>query len=340
MDDQVDVWVMAFADTGDETVARVADTFGIDAEVASRLVESTPTAVKRDVDPSSGLALRRALEELGADVQVILTGTEPAREDAPPPAAVSELPLPDLSAPLAPLSVDPPAPESSAAVVGVASGPPPPPPVPEGPLAPPIDVAPAAELGLSASLKTLMAIGAGLGAVLLIGSVAFVLNDGDDESVSMAGDADSVCGRELADRAGHAEAREWLQSSRHTMMGLADPSHATGLVNALYLGGATEVQVTQIEGSRFQQTAGVLCAAIPPGGVDALAAAADVGLGLEDNRVAITENARVERGERYLRITLWEPPPPSRQSSLWEEERELRESSRATERGLGNADPE
>ena len=153
------------------------------------------------------------------------------------------------------------------------------------------------------------------------------------EDASTAEDVDSICEREL-EGSGHAEARSWVSNPRNIVLGLADPLAVLGLVNTLYEAGAEDVQVTQLQGSRLQQTASAIVVVLPAGSGDAVVAAAERGLGLGDDQIPISEDAELEDGERYLRITFHALDDANDVAVGWGTERELREASRAERRGF------
>jgi len=193
-----------------------------------------------------------------------------------------------------------------------------------------------ASLDSSPSAPLYRIVAALVGAALVVVSAAWV---GGDWIASVARapapeSVDEVCQRELEERGRHAEARAWIADPRHLVLGLADPSSAVGLVNVLYGGGATQVEVTRLQGSRLQQTSGTIVAAFPPSHRADVLAAANRGLGIGERLIPNAPGAVVEQGERYLRITLQPPIDASDAPNPWATERELRELSRPEHRGL------
>ncbi|MCA9607334.1 MAG: hypothetical protein KC619_17130 [Myxococcales bacterium] len=319
MRDAVDVWVMGFAETDAATVAAVAERFGIDAATAEGLVRSTPRPVKRGIEPRAAMDYRRVLEELGARVEIVPEGEPPRRA-----FGRDDLPLPDLAGPIEPVA--PASPPRVAGGVAVDQTPAPPKPAPpSSPAGPSLVVKAAIGAGLLAALGLMVWYGASFVEGLV--SSADGAQDG--------GDVDSVCAAELSTRLGHADARGWLARPGHLMLGLSDPSAAIGLVNALYRGGATDVQVTQIEGNALSQYAGTLVAVLPEGSPDAVVRAAERGLGLNEGAIPIAPGARFEVGARYLRITFADlDAAEAGSTNPYQLERDLREMSRARERGF------
>jgi len=323
LQEDIDVWVMAFDDTGEEATAAVAKRFGIVPEAAAQLMATTPVRVKREVSEETGERFREVLVELGARVEIVATGEQPIVTDG--------IELEDVS-PRATehASAAEPGPARPRVVVGtpirhslpapLPSSHPPPEPAKREPF-------PFLKVGIGVSILLLPLVG-----------LFFIVPDlpslgGPEEPA----DVDSICEAELTTRLGHMEARRFLTRGGTYLMGLSDPSQALGVVNALYQAGSPNVEVTSIERSGPQQFADTIVAEIPDGQGDAIEAAAERGLGRSNpNAVEIAPGAVVERGERYLRITFGNGPAgaPVEPMNDYELERELRESSRASERGF------
>lgn len=319
VDDTLDVWVMRFAASREQTVARIVVVFGIDPAVAERLVDSVPVAVKRRIEPTAALELRHALEDIGGEVQVLPTGEPPVASSPPPPpelSDVSALPLPDFDAEPPPAEPAPLPPIPSL----------PPPALVDAPYRSPTTPSLGGRFG-RAGTKIFVRFAAAL--LVSLGIWASLQLFGSDE-VPVFEDIDEQCEWELTQP--HAEARAWVNGRGHIVTGMRDPGAAVGFVNQLYRAGATRVAVTRLQGSGLQQTSGTFVVELPATGQDAVLAAAERAVQLDGPTEPIAEHGYTEAGERYLRV-VFAGPLVDPGGNPYEIEAELREATRARERG-------
>lgn len=313
MDEYFDVWLMGFEGISDaQAVSVVQRGLGVDFEEAREILDSRPTCVKRLVTSSEARVARGALEDHGVVVKVLPGGSPPPEPGLTPiRRPVASTVGARLAAQLA--SSPPAAGDAAAAGTGLPST------LGRSPSAPSLGPP-----GSSASTPAPGPPKSGLArwarpaaVVVLLGGLAAIawLTPGDEEGPPREiVDAEAAVELASADR---AEARAWLASPSNTLMGV-DPGRAAGLVDALYRAGAVDVQVVGVEANVLAGYAPRLLATLPEDDDDEVVEAARAAVGLDDGARPVGRDVAVRRGDRYLRVILYEKPARARGKKLWE----------------------